>query len=52
MQKSGAGLQTVTSSYFEGGTDVSQQFIWPKDKSKDQANRNMHCVVTVFAVAF
>jgi hypothetical protein len=52
MQKTGVGLQTITSSYFEGGTDVSLQYIWPKEKSKDQANRNMHCIVTVFAVAY
>ncbi|CAG9320550.1 DYNLT1_2 [Blepharisma stoltei] len=52
MQKAEAGLQTSTACFFEGGTDMSQQFIWPKEKSKDQANKTLNCVVTVFCCKF
>ena len=52
MQKTEAGLQTSTACNFEGGTDMSQQYIWPKDKAKDQANKTMQAVITVFCARF
>ena len=57
MQKTEAALQTSTACYFEGGTDsilytVSLQFLWPKEKAKDQSLKTMYCVVTLFCATF
>ncbi|XP_077474033.1 dynein light chain Tctex-type 1-like [Stigmatopora argus] len=43
MQKSGAGLHTANSCYWDNGTDGSCTVRWE--------NRTMYCVVCVFAVA-
>ncbi|KAJ8409872.1 hypothetical protein AAFF_G00209130 [Aldrovandia affinis] len=43
MQKSGAGLHTANSSYWDTATDGSCTVRWE--------NRTMYCVVNVFAVA-
>lgn len=43
MQKSGAGLHTANSCYWDTATDGSCTVRWE--------NRTMYCVVSVFAVA-
>ncbi|OMJ78057.1 hypothetical protein SteCoe_22213 [Stentor coeruleus] len=52
MQKTEAGLLSSGACMFEGGTDMMQQFLWPKEKAKDQANKTMHAVVTIFCARF
>ncbi|XP_078264705.1 dynein light chain Tctex-type 1-like [Rhinoraja longicauda] len=43
MQKSGAGLHTASSCYWDSSTDGSCTVRWE--------NRTMYCVVSVFAVS-
>ncbi|XP_007899582.1 dynein light chain Tctex-type 3 isoform X1 [Callorhinchus milii] len=43
MQKSGAGLHTASSCYWDSSTDGSCTVRWE--------NKSMYCVVSVFAVA-
>lgn len=58
MQRTGAGLQTNYSCFYETGSDrtshsVSFQYLWPKEKgSKDQGVKSMNCIVTVFCTAY
>lgn len=52
MQKTEAGLQTSYACNFEGGTDMAQQFLWPKEKAKDQSNKTMYAIVTTFCARF
>ena len=52
MQKTEAGLQTSTACNYEGGTDMSLQFVWPREKAKDQSTKSMHAIVTCFCAKF
>lgn len=58
MQRTGAGLQTSYSCFYETGSDcesqaVSFQYGWPKEKGgKDQGIKSLHCIVTVFCAAY
>jgi Tctex-1 family len=52
MQKTEVGLVSTTACNFEAGTDMSLHFSWPKEKAKDQANKTMQAVVTVFCARF
>lgn len=58
MQRTGAGLQTSYSCFYETGSDctaytVSFQYGWPKEKGgKDQGIKSVNCIVTVFCAAY
>jgi len=58
MQRTGSGLQTSYSCFYETGSDcktysVSFQYGWPKEKGgKDQGIKSVHCIVTVFCAAY
>ena len=51
MQRNGAGLHSSTSSYFDTANDGQLSYLWPKEKTKDQPNKTMVCLVTVFGVS-
>ena len=51
MQKTGSGLHSHTTSYFDSANDGQITYLWPKDKSKDQPNKTMNCLVTVFGAS-
>lgn len=48
MQRNGAGLHSASACYFDSVNDGQLSYLWPKDKSKDQPNKTMLCLVTVF----
>jgi len=52
MQRNGAGIHTATSSYWDSVNDGCLTYIWPKEKSKDQVNKSLYCIVTVFGLEF
>ena len=51
IQRIGSGLHSHTSSYFDTTNDGQITYQWPKDKSKDQPNKTMNCLVTVFGAS-
>ena len=52
MQKTEAGLQTSTACNYEVNSDLTFQYIWPKEKAKEPANKTLHCILTVFCTRF
>ena len=52
MQKTETALATSFACNYEGGMDMSQQYLWPKDKAKDQSNKSMLAIVTIFCTRF
>ena len=63
MQKTGAGLICSTSCHWDtiADSNIYKKFClfdkdiafvaWPKEKSKDNVNKTMHCTVHVFAIS-
>jgi dynein light chain Tctex-type 1 len=49
MQKTGAGLHSATSTFFDVQSDLAVSYLWPKEKTKDTMNKALVCLVTVFA---
>ena len=52
VQKTDASLQTCTACNYEGGTDMTIQILWPKEKSKEPANKTLNCILTLFCTKF
>mmetsp|Transcript_41892 Transcript_41892/g.110964 ORF Transcript_41892/g.110964 Transcript_41892/m.110964 type:complete len:123 (-) Transcript_41892:102-470(-) len=52
MQRNGAGIHTATSCFWDAGNDGVSTYIWPKEKSKDEKNKHMWAIVTVFGLEF
>eukprot|EP00930_Biecheleria_cincta_P096406 TRINITY_DN88263_c0_g1_i1.p1 TRINITY_DN88263_c0_g1~~TRINITY_DN88263_c0_g1_i1.p1 ORF type:complete len:122 (+),score=26.97 TRINITY_DN88263_c0_g1_i1:73-438(+) len=52
MQRNGAGIHTATSCYWDAGSDGVFTYVWPREKSKDVANKSMYCIVNVFGLEF
>jgi len=48
LQKTGTGMHSHTASFFDSANDGQLTYLWPKEKSKDQPNKSMNCLVTVF----
>ena len=51
MQKTGAGLHSHTSSFFDSGNDGQLTYLWPKEKSSNTPNKSINCLVTVFGAS-
>ena len=51
MQKTGAGLHSHSNSLYDTSMDGQLSYLWPKEKSKDQPNKSMNCLVTVFGAS-
>lgn len=52
MQRNGAGIHSATSCFWDTVNDGVLTYVWPKEKSKDQVNKTMYCIVTVFGLEF
>jgi len=51
MQRNGAGLISANSCFWDTVADGSVTVQWPKEKSKDNINKTMNCIITVFAIS-
>jgi len=52
MQRNGAGIHSATSCWWDATNDGVLTYVWPKEKSKDQVNKTMQCMVTVVGLEF
>ena len=52
MQKNGAGLTTASACWWDTSNDGTVTVIWPKEKQKENQNKTLNCLVSVFAVSF
>lgn len=52
MQKTGAGVQTSLSCFWENNTDGVYQLVFPNLRAKDSAQKTVQCIATVFCVKF
>ncbi|GMI29232.1 hypothetical protein TeGR_g10331, partial [Tetraparma gracilis] len=50
MQRTGAGIHTAHSCFWNREDDNLCQVIWPNDKKRDTNNSRMYCIIT--AVGF
>ena len=46
MQKTGAGIHTATSCFWNREDDNICQVVWPNDKKRDTNNSRMYCIIT------
>eukprot|EP00386_Alphamonas_edax_P009431 GDKI01031023.1.p1 GENE.GDKI01031023.1~~GDKI01031023.1.p1 ORF type:complete len:131 (-),score=46.13 GDKI01031023.1:27-419(-) len=52
MQRTGAGIHTATSSFWDTVNDGVFTYVWPKEKSKEHVKKSMYAIVTVFGLEF
>eukprot|EP00396_MALV-II-16_sp_LP-1_P000389 gene389-433_t len=51
-QRNGAGIHTSNACYWDTVNDGILTYVWPKEKSKDQVNKTVQAIVTVFALDY
>jgi len=51
IQKTGAGVHTATSSFWDSVNDGVHTYVWPKEK-KEMGKRSVNCILTIFGLEF
>ena len=51
MQKTGAGIHTANSAFWNREDDNICQVVWPNTKKVDKSNARLYCIITAIGLA-